>query len=134
MSEENYRAGWCPGFPTLLSEYEITEYVEPGTDINIDYGMYQASGSSNYWVSNTLVTYGANNFTSDAAIVDVIAPTNKVEHFRLNAVCANPIVTIQNTGSETLESVKINYWINDGTIASYTWEGELDFLQKEEHG
>jgi hypothetical protein len=126
------RAGWCPGFPTMVSEFELEDLANPGEEIKIDYGMYTAAGSSNYWVSNALVSYDEPSFDLDASVIDVIAPTDKVEYSRLNAVCANPIVTIQNTGKNELESLLIEYWINDGEKASFTWEGSLDFLEKED--
>jgi len=43
----------------------------------------------------------------------------------------NPVVTIRNNGSETLESATINYSIND-TEGSVEWTGSLEFFEAED--
>jgi hypothetical protein len=127
------RAGWCPGAPTDMKESEITPYVTPGSVATLDYGLTAASGTSNYWVSNQLVSYGAPNFTLDAAVVDVKNPSKKVEYARTNSICNRPIVVIKNTGSTTLTSLTIDYWVNsNATKDSYTWNGSLGFLETAE--
>jgi hypothetical protein len=119
------RAGWCPGMASDLHEVDITSYITPGQNATIDYGMYTASGNSDYLVSNYLVQYGAYNYALDATLLDVLAPTNKVEYARDQAICASPKVRIQNTGSTTITSAEINYWVNNNAKSSYTWSGTL---------
>ncbi len=127
------RAGWCPGMATDTKELNLNTYVSAGQTVTMDYGIDTATGSSNYWVSNQLVSYGGANFTTDAAIVDVKNPSKKIEYARTNSICKNPIVLIQNTGSTTLQSVEIEYWINGATQhETYTWTGTLSFLEKVE--
>lgn len=124
------RAGWCPGMATDVKESDITPYITPGGTDSIDYRLVTASGSSNYWVSIQLVTYGAPNFNLDAAVVDVKNPSKKIEYARTNSICNNPTVTIQNTGSTPLTSLEIEYWVNGNpTHETYTWTGSLNFLQ-----
>ena len=123
------RAGWCPGKPTDLQEFNITNFVTPGQTHNLDYGIATASGSSSYIVNNQLVSYGAPNFVTDAAIVDIKNPSNYVEYERINSICANPVVVLQNTGSDILTEAVITYWINnDPSPQTYTWTGSLPFL------
>lgn len=127
------RAGWCPGMATDVKEMEITSMVTPGSNVNIDYGLNTASGSSNYWVSNQLVNYGSANFALDASVIDVKNPSTKVEYARSNSICSNPIVVIRNTGSSALTSVTIDYWVNTNPVKeSYTWTGNLAFLETAE--
>ncbi len=127
------RAGWCPGMATTTTENDITPYVTPGQIANIDYGIYTATGASNYLVNNQLVSYGNANFSLDAAIVDVSAPSDKVEYSRTNSICSNPKVIIKNTGTTPLTSLTIEYWVNNAqTRESYTWTGNLGFLEKTE--
>ncbi|MFM2224397.1 MAG: hypothetical protein RJA07_599 [Bacteroidota bacterium] len=127
------RAGWCPGAPTNLTENEITSFVTPGAASTIDYGIDTVSGQSNYWVSSQLVSYGAPNFSLDAAIVDIKAPTQKVEYSRTNTICTDPTIIIKNTGSTALTSVVVEYWVNNNvTKDSYTWHGNLKFLETAE--
>ncbi|MCR9171169.1 MAG: T9SS type A sorting domain-containing protein [bacterium] len=125
------RAGWCPGAPTDLNEFDITNLVSPGAMHNFDYGMTGASGTSNYIVSNQLVSYGGANHTLDVSITDIINPSNYVEYERINAICKTPTVEIQNTGSTTLTEATIEYWVNGSTTPqTFTWNGSLDFLEK----
>ena len=127
------RAGWCPGMSTDTKESYITSYITPGSVANIDYGLLTATGSSNYWVSNQLVTYGAPNFTLDACVVDIKNPSNKIEYARTNSICKNPTIIIKNTGSNVLTSLTIDYWINNNTTKeSYNWTGNLAFLETAE--
>ena len=127
------RAGWCPGQPSDIREDDITHLVTPGQIHNIDYGLVSATGSSNYWVSSQLVSYGEVNHSLDAAVIDILSPTNGVLHLRTNPVCSKPKIIIQNTGSTTLTSLQIDYWVNNSSVhETFLWNGSLDFLEKEE--
>ena len=126
------RAGWCPGKATDVKEVDITPLITPGQTHVFDYGV-NSGGSSNYWVSNQLVSYGNPNFSLDAAITDILSPTNKIVNSRTNPICSNPKVVIQNTGSIPLTSLIIEYWINNALAPeTFLWNGSLDFLEKEE--
>jgi hypothetical protein len=127
------RAGWCPGQASDLIENDITSLVNPGQVHSIDYGVTNATGTSNYWVSNQLVSYKEPNHSIDAAVVDIISPSNNIKYLRKNPHCSKPKIVIQNTGSTTLTSLQINYWINNASVPqTYIWNGNLDFLEKEE--
>ena len=123
------RAGWCPGRPTDLQEFDITALVTPGQTHNFDYGVNGGTGTSNYIVNNQLVQYGAANHALDAAIVDIKNPSDYVEYERVNGICTDPTVTLRNTGSTTLTEAVIEYWINgDSNHQTFTWTGSLAFL------
>lgn len=127
------RAGWCPGEVSDLHEFDITPHVNSGQAHLIDYGVTTASGTSNYIVNNQLVSYGAPNFTTDVAVVDVINPTDYVVYDRINPVCTTPKIVIRNTGSTALTSVDIEYWVNQTAAPQvYTWTGNLPFLEEVE--
>ena len=127
------RAGWCPGKASDLREDDITQLVTPGQTHNIDYGVSSATGTSNYWVSSQLVSYSTPNHTLDAAIIDVLSPTNQILHIRTNPICSKPKIIIQNTGANLLTSLQIEYWINNAPAPeTFSWNGSLDFLEKEE--
>lgn len=124
------RAGWCPGMATDVEEIDITPLVT-GPTITVDYGLNGASGTSNYIVSNQLVSYGSPNFIKDARISKVISPNNTAEFQRENPMCDNPRIEIENTGSSIITSAVITYWINNSsTPLTFNWTGSLDFLQK----
>ena len=127
------RAGWCPGDPSTTFEFDITDIVSAGDDVEIDYGVNGAyMNAANYLVANQLVTYGPANFSLDAAIVDVIRPSQKIEYDRFNPACNMPAVIIQNTGTTLLESLTIIYRVLGGNELSYEWTGALDFMETTE--
>ncbi len=131
------RCGWCPGMASDLKEFDITNYVVPGQVTQLDYHMLPivspAVGSSNYIVTEQLVTYGALNFSLDASVIDIMAPTNKVEYARQQSICASPKIMIQNTGSTPLTTLRIEYWVNNNTSKSFfNWTGNLAPLEKTE--
>jgi hypothetical protein len=128
------RAGWCPGAAVDMKEYEITPNVTPGQTINLDYSLPSIAnpGSSTYRVNNQLVTYGAPSFTLDAAMNFVKTPSKRVEFTRVNPLCNEPVVSIKNTGSTTLTNLTITYGRKGGTMSTYTWNGNLSFLQTAE--
>ncbi len=126
------RAGWCPGTPSDLYEYDITEYVTAGQVHNLDYGLEYASGTSNYIVNKQLVSYGPPNFGVDAAVVRIIKPTSdEAGEERFNPACSYPEIVIQNTGSTTLTSLDIEYFVDGGETENHTWNGSLEFLQQD---
>lgn len=125
------RAGWCPGMPTDVQEWNVTNNLNNG-QLTIDYGISGASGTSNYIVNHQLVSYGASNFNTDARISAIISPTNYVEQERINPVCSQPKVLIQNTGTNPISSLKISYWINNESAIQYDWTGNMAFLEEAE--
>jgi len=124
------RAGWCPGMPSLVREYDISDLVGSSSSVEIDYGVSTASGDSRYIVNNQLVSYGAPNFSIDARITEIINPNNQIEYGRFNPVCNDVQIVLQNTGSTPLTSAEIEYWVNNGTKETYTWSDSLNFLEE----
>ena len=121
------RAGWCPGAATNIEYSDITQYVSPGQNANIDYGMDAATGDSRYIVNNQLVTYGDYNFNLDVAVTDILTPSSNIENSRENYICSSPTIMIKNTGSTAITSAVVEYWVNDATNRqSYTWHGSLN--------
>lgn len=123
------RAGWCPGMATDVAEYDITSLVQ-ANNITLDYNVSTASGTSNYIVSNQLVQYGPANFSNDARIENVIRPTDQTEFGRRNPTCYNPAIIIRNTGSANLTSANIDISINGNSPFSYSWTGNLGFMDE----
>ncbi|MFT5383909.1 MAG: hypothetical protein ACI8VT_004006 [Saprospiraceae bacterium] len=126
------RAGWCPGAPTDLHEWDITDLVTPGETVNVDYSVTGGSGDSRYITSHQLVTYGAANFSLDASIIEIKEPSKRIEYDRTNPICNDPIVVLRNTGSTTLTSATITYQVDGGSAETYEWTGNLAFMESEE--
>ncbi|MBK9590759.1 MAG: T9SS type A sorting domain-containing protein [Crocinitomicaceae bacterium] len=79
-----------------------------------------------------LITYGAPNFSLDAAIVDVLNPNDWKYYSKFNPTCQNPRIIIRNTGSTTLTSAEINVWVGEfDNVVTYHWTGNLEFLEEE---
>ena len=126
------RAGWCPGAPSDLFEFDITPFVGAGETHTVDYGLNYANGTSNYIVNNQLVTYGAPNFTLDAAAVRILKPNAEdASQIRFNPACSYPEIVIMNTGATTLTSLQIEYYVVGGEKEYYTWNGSLGFLAQD---
>ncbi|MCB0662588.1 MAG: T9SS type A sorting domain-containing protein [Saprospiraceae bacterium] len=126
------RAGWCPGDPTQLHQYDITD-MSSGGNVEIDYGLNGATMTeANYLVSAQLVSYGPINFTNDAEVIEIIRPTNQLEFARHNPACNYPTVRIRNNGSEALRTLVIEYGEKDQPKLSYNWSGNLMFGETED--
>ena len=126
------RANWCPGAEVWTYDWELTPYTTPGTTVNLDHDVqaYTHTGGWDYYqIEDQLVTYGAPNFTLDAAIEDILSPSKDQMFARYNPVCTSPVIRIKNTGSTTLTSLTITYGINGATPSVYTWTGSLKFME-----
>ncbi len=121
------RAGWCPGMETDLRRLNITDHVNVGDEITIDYGLNgNWMDAANYLVSHQLVSYGDYNFNLDASIESVIRPNNqRVEYERLNPSCNTPTIKIRNSGASEITSLEIQYGVRDHITKVYNWEGSI---------
>jgi hypothetical protein len=125
------REGWCPGQRSLLKEHTITSLVNPGSAFTIDYATSlppKAGGDYRYQIAHQLVTYSDPSFNLDARIYDILQPSDKALYIRLNPACSRPQITIQNTGKQSITQLEITYWVNSGNKQSFTWTGNLNFL------
>jgi hypothetical protein len=126
------RANWCPGAEVTTYDMELTPYVTPGDstrlNLNLNPHNWTGGGWPNYVTETQLITYGAPNFQLDAAIYEIKAPNDKQVYQRMNPICNNPLVTIQNTGADTLTSLLITYGLVGGTPSYYNWTGNLPFM------
>ncbi len=130
------RANWCPGKKAQTFEHEITPYITPGDSINIDidFQAYSWAGTQtpSYIIQCQLFQYESPNFNNSAEILDIIKPSLKDEWSRKNPICGNPLIKIRNYGEQTLTSLEIQYRVIGGTINTFNWTGNLDFMQTEE--
>ena len=128
------RANWCPGDKATTREHELTSNLQTGQDNLLGFDIYKANwnpSEASYIYDAQLITYTEPNFSIDAVMEDIIAPSNKQEYFRFNPTCSNPIVKIKNQGSELLTSVSIVYGFDGYNSNTYLWEGSLSFGETE---
>ena len=131
------RANWCPGTRAQTFEHPIDFYNSLGGsafEIDIDFQGYAWSGAQtpSYIIECQFVQYNSPNFTNSAEIVDIIKPSLKDENSRKNPICGKPLITIGNYGSNPLNSLDIIYKVVGGTSHTYSWTGNLAFLETEE--
>ena len=128
------RANWCPGDKATTRKHELTSFLDTGQDNLLDYDIYKSNwnpSEASYIYDVQLITYEEPNFNLDVVMEDIIAPSTKQEHFRLNPTCSNPIVKIKNQGVETLTNVYIYYGFDTYDSNTYLWEGSLNFGESE---
>lgn len=128
------RAGWCPGRFADTYDWEITDLVNPGDIISIDYGMEaypSGGGQGNYRIAVQLFEYDSANFNNDAAITEIVSPNSNSYYNRENPICGSPVIEIQNTGINDLLSLQIDYGYEGSLDYQYVWTGNLKFLEKE---
>lgn len=136
------RANWCPGDKATTREHELSSVIIPGQDNQISFDIFKPSnvawyspssgeGAANYIYDAQLFTYDSPNFGLDVSIEDILSPSTKQEHYRLNPSCSNPTVMIKNLGSEVLTSTYVVYGFDGFDSNTYLWEGNLGFGESE---
>ena len=130
------RAGWCPGTKVDEYEFEITAKVSAGDTLLLDYGIenFKDDGEKDgtFRMSHQLFSYGPPSFKHDASIEAIISPTQEDQFGRMNPSCGNPIIRIGNSGQNPMRKLNIKYGIQGSRKASYTWYGDLEFLESAE--
>jgi|GEM_PF-168470 len=129
------RTDWCPGAGVNAYYHEITDFVTPGGSIDIDYDIELPAGTTpygNWWFRSYMFAYDTNNFNLDAGIYEIISPNIHDEFLRNNPICNGARFILENNGSETLNSVKIEYGLKGYDKFEYVWTGELEFNHKTE--
>lgn len=126
------RGNWCPGDTIAPRMHKLAGITAGSTyDIDVDFQDYTStSGNASYIFEGNVFYYGGFNKTLDASLDDIIAPTDHERHYRENPFTGKPVVTVTNTGSTTITSIKIQYNVDGGNSLTYTWSGSLASLAK----
>ncbi|MBK9412704.1 MAG: T9SS type A sorting domain-containing protein [Bacteroidetes bacterium] len=132
------RANWCPGSYVTPQDYNATPFISPGGTLAVDYNMvpYTVTGGPSgfyhpeYAIQSHAIEYKAINYTNNASIERIAAPTNAYEYRRRNPGCdgLEPQIVIKNNGSATLTSLNIHYFVDNGSVQSYVWTGSLNLM------
>ncbi len=130
------RSNWCPGNLVPPLYHDITSALGSTGTVDFDMQAYTASNQANasaIWIWQTqLISYSTPNYTNDAALDEIIAPTNNSDYARENPICDAPRVKLRNTGSATLTSATIMYRVGTSPWRTYQWAGSLPFLSQTE--
>ncbi|MCD6017430.1 MAG: hypothetical protein K0S53_551 [Bacteroidetes bacterium] len=129
------RANWCPGQIVYPINHDISSLTAPASNFSVDIDMepYTSPTQSNaggYNIVSQLISYGAPSFSTDVSIEDIISPNNNPNYIRSNNICANPKIKIKNTGTNPVTQVVFNYNVTGGSVSTYTWTGNLNFLEE----
>jgi len=119
------RAGWCPGAPSDIKEWKPNSLLQAGALATFDYGLNTAAGDSRYIVNHQLVQYGPTILTYDAGISDITSPSDRIEFFRRNPSCMNPVVRLTNQGTANINALQINFGLEGGAVNTLNWSGNL---------
>jgi len=125
------RANWCPGLRAHAFDFEFNNQLTAGSthqfDIDIDPIYWSGTQAPVYILETQLFIYGEKNHLVDAAIEDIISPTDKDDYKRLNPICKTAKVKIRNYGSQNLTSATIKYAVNGNHWRTFSWTGNLAF-------
>ncbi|TVR77259.1 MAG: T9SS C-terminal target domain-containing protein [Saprospirales bacterium] len=128
------RANWCPGEAVPLHEFELGDLLQAGQmhEFDLDLEAYTWSGDQapSYTTSFQVVYYGDWNIHKDAELLEIIAPSRHEDHFRLNPICSNPIVLVQNSGRDPIQDITFEYGFPGGEVCTYLWTGSLQFGER----
>lgn len=130
------REGWCPGDIVKEHEIEITPYVT-GNTVDLDYSITPVPanntgmGGGRYVMGMHLIQYGQPNYSLDAELYEVLAPTDADYYSRTNPLCRDLKVVLRNAGSTPLNSVTIVYNVAGGQQETFNWTGNLGFMEME---
>lgn len=128
------RANWCPGLPVVPFTNDITEFIQQGGENSFAFDMtpFVNQGNNNcaYYLSSNLILFEDFNFTNNAALEDVVAPSIKWEYNRKNPSCLNPEIIISNLGTAPLTYLEIEYGVPNKEMQKFVWNGNLKFNEK----
>lgn len=122
------RANWCPGELIRPFDYEMKGMAAGNTytlDMDLDPYMAGSSGSAGYSFETQLIYYKEFAYRNDAAMEDILAPSNNFWHNRHNPICDNAVVKIRNKGGAPLTQATIRYQISNAPAGSVNWTGNL---------
>ncbi|RYE13272.1 MAG: hypothetical protein EOP51_30085, partial [Sphingobacteriales bacterium] len=106
------RANWCPGDVVQSNMHPLGVAAGSNYLVDVDFQAYQhANAQSSYIVEGQVIYYGPYNFTTDAALENIISPNNHENFYRSNPVCEEAKIVVRNTGSEPISTLGIEYGV-----------------------
>ncbi|WP_290793848.1 peptide-N-glycosidase F-related protein [Flavihumibacter sp. UBA7668] len=120
------RAYWCPGELKHTDKYDLTVLPNRKLELDINMEPYQSTKpSATEVISAYLVEYGAYRSSHDVAMEDILVPSKKDIHSRINPAGTNPVISFRNLGGQVLRSLTIFYGTKGKTQSTFQWKGEL---------
>lgn len=129
------RPNWCPGLKVYPLQHFIgNKYIQEKNiklELSFQEDKNKRSGIDSYITSSVLFAIGEVKQPLNLSIKEIYSPNNKIWHESYNPICGSPVILIQNTGSEKIKSITLNYGYNFQTDNKFRWKGELGFLEEE---
>jgi len=120
------RSNWCPGAKVEPIHHYLDLTAETDFDLQVQFEEYTGSGElGSYNYNATIFYYGETHKEIDAALVDIISPTNDPNHFRANPAGDKPVVKVRNTGSSTITTMDFEYGVNGFGTEIFNWSGNI---------
>ena len=126
------RANWCPGEKIRNYDYMLNVTAGSTNTIDLDMEAFSANGGASYNIALQLIYYKANSYNTDAAIEDIIAPTNAFWHNRSNPICDNGKILVKNWGAQPITSLEVTYQMGSAAPMVWGWSGNLPYEQETE--
>lgn len=126
------RANWCPGEKIRNYDYNLNVTAGSTNTIDLDMEAFTANGGASYNLALQLIYYKENNYVTDAAIEDIIAPTNAFWHNRSNPICDNGKILVKNWGAQPITSLEVTYQMGSAAPVIWGWNGSLAYEQETE--
>ncbi|WP_186757446.1 peptide-N-glycosidase F-related protein [Echinicola salinicaeni] len=119
------RANWCPGD---LIQPDIYEFKLKNAEHTVQLAMedYQSpKPSAQELISAYVIQYKSPEEKYDVAIEDIIIPSDKAIHSRINPAGFGPTIVIKNNGQYALNSLEIIHGAVEDKGSKFKWSGEL---------
>lgn len=121
------RAYWCPG--NLMQPDVFDLKVKPGTTHTVQAQMenyISTKPSAVEVISAYLIQYKEQTLANDVALEDIIVPSSKDIHKRLNPAVANPQVVVKNLGKNEVNSLELQYGTVGFKKKQFKWNGKIE--------
>jgi hypothetical protein len=120
------RANWCPGDLVQPDIYDIPLVKGKEHSVQLKMENYDSPDpSADELIAAYLIQYGPYQSEDDVAIEDIIVPSGKRIHGRLNPAGFQPRIVIKNNGGKVLEKLQIRYGNKGQAKEKYKWSGHL---------
>ncbi|GAB3651678.1 hypothetical protein GCM10028791_20800 [Echinicola sediminis] len=119
------RANWCPGDLIQPDLYDFS-LNKPEHTVQLQMEDYTSpKPSANELIAAYLIQYKPYQEKNDVSIEDIIIPSDKAVHSRLNPAAFGPTIVIKNNGSSPLTSVEISHGAEGEKDSKFNWKGSL---------
>lgn len=120
------RGHWCPGD---LQEPDIIHLPFTRGENTIRFAMQPYEAEDNIQAEEAigayLIQYRKPTNRHDVTLEQIIVPSTKDIHSRLNPANFNPVIRIRNNGSEVLRRLTIRYGTQGFSMRRFNWTGEV---------